>query len=609
MLNGVLGIPGIEPPPLKQKLYDGFLLPIDYLDKSQVHLLSPTVTKDLELCESEDSNPMYHHLCSPTHDFSKMMIQEYKTQYTSNTDFLVDSQKVVENMASIKREVPDTKRFREIWSEIKEDAGFLERHSYMEWLLFEDLNRSPAFLQIYSMINIVSPIFSLLLPLLFLVFPFILLQLKGIPITFQEYVETLKEIAKSHFIGKALSIQNFNIETVLYFLFTAALYFLQMYQNTMSCIRYYDTVKRMNANLCDLREYLKRSTESMDAFVKLNHTIPYYADFCQDVFSHKLVLDEIYMKIGPLTPFCCYDAAKWFQMGHMLHQYYDLYACIEYEESLRYSIGFEGYIDIVSGIYKNYTEGNIGKCAFKTASIQIDIASDAESANDDESINTEVSVEPTDTVFVGQYYPAHGSKGIRNKCNLSKNVLITGVNASGKTTMLKTAAINIIFSQQFGFGFYESCVLHPYQHIHSYINIPDTSGRDSLFQAESRRCKEILDKIESTPMERHFCIFDELYSGTNPKEAAKSAYSLLRFLSKNANVRFVLTTHYVSVCKKFKGHPAVANYMMQVDVREDSTFHYTYTFKRGISQLEGGVAILKDMNYPSEIIDDINGQE
>ena len=112
--------------------------------------------------------------------------------------------------------------------------------------------------------------------------------------------------------------------------------------------------------------------------------------------------------------------------------------------------------------------------------------------------------------------------------NLNKQILITGPNAAGKTTLLKTTLFNIIISQQLGVGCYKKATINPYNYIHSYINIPDTSQRDSLFQAEARRCKEILDSLtNNSDKERHFCIFDEIYSGTNPSEAIASAYSFL----------------------------------------------------------------------------------
>jgi DNA mismatch repair protein MutS len=216
--------------------------------------------------------------------------------------------------------------------------------------------------------------------------------------------------------------------------------------------------------------------------------------------------------------------------------------------------------------------------------------------------------------MINQFYPTlKDANPIKNTVSLGQNnMIITGPNASGKTTILKTTTINIILAQQYGFGFFESCNITPYTHIHSYLNIPDTSERDSLFQAESRRCKEILDKIKSGPVgSRHFCIFDELYSGTNPDEATKSGFSFLEYLSKFSNVDFMLTTHYVSICKKFakSKKTRVENYKMNVEILDDGKIKYKYKLKRGISKIQGAINILKDMDYPKEIIDSIENSK
>ena len=135
------------------------------------------------------------------------------------------------------------------------------------------------------------------------------------------------------------------------------------------------------------------------------------------------------------------------------------------------------------------------------------------------------------------YYGSHLNKDkVTNDIKLDKSMIITGPNASGKTTTLKTTLINILITQQFGCGFYKSANLRPFDHLHCYLNIPDTSGRDSLFQAEARRCKEILDIIQSKKKERHFCVFDELYSGTNPDEAVISATAFMKYMIKNKNL-------------------------------------------------------------------------
>jgi DNA mismatch repair protein MutS len=182
-------------------------------------------------------------------------------------------------------------------------------------------------------------------------------------------------------------------------------------------------------------------------------------------------------------------------------------------------------------------------------------------------------------------------------------MILSGPNKAGKTTILKTTALNIIFSQQIGCGFYSSATLCPYTHLHSYLNIPDTSGRDSLFQAESRRCKDIIDHIKkATVGSRHFCIFDELYSGTNPEEATKAGYAFLKYLTGFDNVDFMLTTHYGKICKKFLKSERVQNYKMDVQVLEDECFVYTYKMKKGISKVQGAMRVMKDMEYPEEII-------
>ena len=130
-----------------------------------------------------------------------------------------------------------------------------------------------------------------------------------------------------------------------------------------------------------------------------------------------------------------------------------------------------------------------------------------------------------------------------------------GPSGSGKTTVLKSVLINVILTQQFGCGFYDSAKLKPYKYIHCYLNIPDTSGRDSLFQAEARRCKEILDIIKESPKsEEHFCVFDELYSGTNPEEAVMSSLAFMEYLAGFKNVNSILTTHFIQVCKKLNSN-------------------------------------------------------
>ena len=65
-------------------------------------------------------------------------------------------------------------------------------------------------------------------------------------------------------------------------------------------------------------------------------------------------------------------------------------------------------------------------------------------------------------------------------------------------------------------------------------------------------------------------IFDELYSGTNPDEATKAGIAFLKYLENYKHVDFILTTHYLNVCKNFSNSKHTTNYKMDVSVNEAS---------------------------------------
>ena len=98
-----------------------------------------------------------------------------------------------------------------------------------------------------------------------------------------------------------------------------------------------------------------------------------------------------------------------------------------------------------------------------------------------------------------------------------------------------------------------------------------------------------------------FCILDELYSGTNPYEATAAAQSFLEFLSNKNNVTFMITTHYLELCKNIR-HKKSQNYNMEI-LDENKKIIYTYKLKKGINETKGGVNVLKNLNYPKQIIE------
>jgi MutS domain V len=625
--------------------HNPFRLPITYVSNEHLRPLSPIIVQDLELAVSPTKS-MYEIILQPTHAFGKQMIPEWSQQFSTDVVFLQDTQKIITEMpripATLSMRPEMCNRLSTIWKDVHH-PDFLEKYNFMEWNCLKFLNQSSYFLQLMSIGNLMSPVISLFIPILFLILPFIILKIQGLTLTFEMYMEVLKRLAKNHFIGKAImSLESFSLEKLLYLFAMLGLYLMQIYQNIVTCQHFYENTRQMNNDLVELNSFVTYSCTSIDTFVNMHGSKTSYTEFCRESQKHSHYLHELKNELDEVSKFRC-SVQKLSELGYMLKCYYRIYSNETYRHAIQYAIGFEGYMDNLRGISRHWLKRTITMISLKKRK------------------------KTKRTKFIQQYYPGllssdanlpdhrsgeigstrngvvsdAGTKTsiplslVKNTVSLSKNMIITGPNASGKTTLLKTSAINLIFSQQFGCGFYSegSMLPKPYTHIHSYLNIPDTSERDSLFQAEARRCKNIIDAVttvdvngcdhlgstESTNIGHHFCIFDELYSGTNPKEASKAAYAFLKYLAKRKNVHFMLTTHYVGVCKKFEEeedgenspkeskmkHPRIANFKMNVLIDPNTKrMNYTYCIQPGISTVEGAGKILEDMNYPQEIMGD-----
>jgi DNA mismatch repair ATPase MutS len=334
----------------------------------------------------------------------------------------------------------------------------------------------------------------------------------------------------------------------------------------MSCISFYRNIHSVSDFLENYKIHIKKSIDNMDSLQKNIQKYKNYNHFYNDIDAHKIKLTKLYYRLSKIMPFKN-TISRISQLGIIMNLNYEIYMVQEYDESFMYSVYLNQYIQDMNSL-KSLTRKKLNKCNFRK--------------------NTKIS---------GMYYLPHINESpVLNEIDLSQNIMITGPNASGKTTILKALLINLLMSQQFGYGCYKKANVKIYDVFHSYLNIPDTSGRDSLFQAEARRCKDILVTIVENPLKKHCCIFDELYSGTNPNDAVDCASIYLEEMNKyKENVDYVLTTHYIKLCEDFD--KKILNLKMNVNVLEDK-IEYLYTIVNGISHVHGGKQVMKDMNYP-----------
>ena len=564
---------------------DYFKIPIFY-NQNKVEL-NKNIIKDLELIETVDAScsPIYNFCFDNDNDVSQILNKQLCQFYTTDTNYLKDTQTLLKDYKPLGVKYTDYsnnyKNIVDIWNELKIDAGFKERYYFIEWESLEFLNRNQWFLQFMSIYNLLSPVISLFVPIIILIIPFFIIKMKGLQITINEYIEVLKTVASQNAIGKlfVVNFNDINSQEKIYIFISAAFYLFSIYQNFMVCVRFNNNMKTIHNHFNEIRIYINHTINSMENYLEYSKNLSTHNEFNLIVRGKLEILKKMQQKIQNITDYNMFNLSKIKEIGYVFKCFYELHTDKIYDEVIMYSLGFNGYMDCLKGLQKNILERKINFALFIDKSKR--------------------------SVLENSYYASlKNSNPIKNTIKFKKNMIITGPNASGKTTILKSTLINILFSQQFGCGFYDSAKIKPFNHIHCYLNIPDTSGRDSLFQAEARRCKEILDAISVNKNDTHLCAFDELYSGTNPEEAEQSAISFMKYITKYKNVSCLLTTHFIKVCKKLEKSKTIENYKMLTE-KKDNQLIYKYNLAQGISDIKGGLIVLKQMNYPKEILENV----
>ena len=505
-----------------------FKLPIEYVPHHQV---PPSVTEELELIQSKET-PIYHRIFKPPSEWVSTANQ-LASVYTTDTTFLKESKKVYRSYS------PINTSFLTHWKQLKENKEFKLTYQYLESKYVSSLNESPTFLFIISMYFVISPLLFILTPLLMLLLPFVLLAQKGWPLEWKTYFLLFRMHSSKHPLFALLQYSQMNSSQQTNIMVGVVFFCIQLYVNIYTLCNFYKNLTHVHKVMLTAKEYATHTLKRMSELKRHIRRLPSYQEFYQHLLVQETQLTVYLNKwSSPLTLWYCGSNRTFF---------YELYNNAELNTLIEYTIGLNGYLHCMQSLQ------SLKPCTFSTK-----------------------------TSFKQAYYPIE--EPVKNTYSL-QNMVVTGPNASGKTTFLKMTMINVLLSQQFGRGFYKSAVICPYEKFACYINIPDTCGRDSLFQAEARRCKEIIDADKT---ERTLCIFDELFSGTNPEEAVATGSSMLRYLLPYSTFDFLLTTHFIDLCKEMNELP-----MKHMN---------NYKLKKGISFVKGGIKVLEEMKFPSSIV-------
>jgi len=189
-----------------------------------------------------------------------------------------------------------------------------------------------------------------------------------------------------------------------------------------------------------------------------------------------------------------------------------------------------------------------------------------------------------------------------NPVSLEKNIIITGVNAGGKTTYVKSIASNIILSQSLGIINALKGDIIIYDALISIMRIKDEVGVSSYFEAETSYCNkmiEIADEI-SKKGKRGVFILDEPMHSTPPLEAISVAYSITKYLGNLKGIRLIITTHFHKLIELEKNNNFINLSVSATKINEKYVFDYK--IKKGGSRQTIAIELLEKHKLKEEII-------
>ena len=181
-----------------------------------------------------------------------------------------------------------------------------------------------------------------------------------------------------------------------------------------------------------------------------------------------------------------------------------------------------------------------------------------------------------------------------------KGALITGSNMSGKSTFLRSAAVNAVLAQTIC-GTFTSKYRASFFKVTTSISQNDNlMGGKSYYLAEAEALLDMLNGIQADIPS--LCIIDEIFRGTNSKERIAAASQLLKYMSK-LNAMTIVATHDIELTNIVKGKYDI--YYFDENVGEQGLI-FDYNLKSGVSPTTNAIKILDYLGYPKEIVENSN---
>ncbi|MCR4959946.1 MAG: hypothetical protein K6A74_00660 [Lachnospiraceae bacterium] len=187
---------------------------------------------------------------------------------------------------------------------------------------------------------------------------------------------------------------------------------------------------------------------------------------------------------------------------------------------------------------------------------------------------------------------------VKNSITADHGVLITGSNASGKSTFLKVVALNALLAQTIYTCMAKKFSGSIYSIFSSMSLRDDLMGNDSYFMVEIKAMKRILDYRDNNPDRKVLCFVDEVLRGTNTVERIAASTEILRYLSQKGCICFA-ATHDGELTYLLEND--YDNYHFEEEIKDNDVL-FNYRLNTGRAVTRNAIKLLSVMGFPEDIV-------
>lgn len=188
-------------------------------------------------------------------------------------------------------------------------------------------------------------------------------------------------------------------------------------------------------------------------------------------------------------------------------------------------------------------------------------------------------------------------EAVPNDLDTEQSVLLTGSNASGKSTFLKTVALNAVMAQSICTVLCESYSASAFR-VYSSMAIADNlAAGESYYIAEIKSLKRIADTAAlKKPI---LCVIDEVLRGTNTVERIAASSELLKSMT-SGTMLCLAATHDIELCAILGNEYKMLHF--EETVTRHGEIQFDYKLKDGAATTRNALKLLKNMGFDGEMV-------